>query len=271
MSWLFDSPKACFGFCTLLFDLMLTSFTLIKFQRGERSREFRVLVIVITISTFFEFIRVYIQELPFSPLNLFLKNTIMSVCFIGTLSIAYTYSVYLVSFVHYKSNLMKIFRIINLIAFLADIIFLIVDIRFGLSCTYSEMIRNYVRGPMYLPSAYYVPGYLLGFSIVVFWGDRKISFRAANSECLIFGQNVQFLPKNLCKITKTFLRHFPQKADPAQVYSCCDRTGKREGFRIRAVNTDYDVEATESAIEIAEMRFFGYHPDIRSVTKTDEK
>lgn len=173
MSWLFDSPKACFGFCTLLFDLMLTSFTLIKFQRGERSREFRVLVIVITISTFFEFIRVYIQELPFSPLNLFLKNTIMSVCFIGTLSIAYTYSVYLVSFVHYKSNLMKIFRIINLIAFLADIIFLIVDIRFGLSCTYSEMIRNYVRGPMYLPSAYYVPGYLLGFSIVVFWGDRK--------------------------------------------------------------------------------------------------
>lgn len=173
MAWLFDSPKACFGFCTLLFDIMLTSFIVIKFQRGERSREFRSLVIVITLSTFFELIRVHIQGLPYSPLNLFFKNAIMSVCFIGTLSIAYTYSVYLVSFVQYKNNLLKIFKIINLIAFLADIIFLLVDIRFGLSCSYSETIKDYVRGPMYLPSAYFVPGYLLGFSIVVFWGDRK--------------------------------------------------------------------------------------------------
>ncbi len=173
MSWLFDSPKACFIFCTLFFDIMLTSFALIKFQRGKRSQEFRTLVIVITFSTFFELIRVYIQGLPYTPLNLFFKNAIISVCFIGTLSIAYAYSVYLISFVHYKNNLLKIFKIINLIAFLADIVFLLVDIKFGLSCSYSELLKDYIRGPMYLPSAYYVPGYLLGFSIVVFWGDRK--------------------------------------------------------------------------------------------------
>lgn len=186
MDFIFKHPKIYFDIVALLFSLIIVVFTIIKFYETERSHGFKVLLFAIVLTSIVEILRVFAGDLPASPFYSRIKQLAYSATFICSTSTAFAYMLYLDTFRTSRNKLYSVFRTINFFIYLIFIVIMILNMSTGWVCTcgshydavQEQMVTDWIRGSLYIPVGYGIPGYFMLFTVLtVIFGMKNQSKR----------------------------------------------------------------------------------------------
>ncbi len=168
MDYIFSHPKIYFNMAALTFDILMCVLTVVKYYASASSRRFRLLVIAVTVTSIFEIARVLLGDLPYTPGTNLLKRCLYTFCFITSLWSAFAHSSY-VSSIATSFPSRRPWFIFNLIFTVVITTILLINIKTGWVCTYSEITRYWARGPLYIAVGYIAPSYFMVFILFVFF------------------------------------------------------------------------------------------------------
>ena len=190
MDFILKHPKIYFDIVALLFSLIIVVFTIIKFYETERSHGFKILLLAIVVTSIVEILRVFAGDLPASPLYGRLKQMAYSATFVCSTSTAFAYMLYLDTFRTSRNKVYTVFRTFNFFIYLIFLVLMILNLntRWVCSCgshydsVKEQIVTDWIRGPLYIPIGYGIPGYFMLFTVLtVFFGMKEQSKRVRNT------------------------------------------------------------------------------------------
>ena len=161
------------GIAASIFDVLLCYFVLTKYNEGTQSHRFRILVFIITVSAFLEWIRPILGLLPYTPLNYLIKRLVQSLCYIGSTGVAFFFQNYLDSFLSSEKRIRAILRKANIGLYIVYCLILFLNTFTGWVASYDELSHVWTHGPLYIYVGYLFPAYYMTFCLLFFFKDIK--------------------------------------------------------------------------------------------------